>query len=307
MPNESPPPPSRVGPSADWEHFTLYEKVREAISALPAYFRTETFIAGVAATDIHTLNSVLGATIEDQVVQTLNAMRMVWDPDEHYALYSFIRQAQTFPDVRLQKADDPTSVLMGIELKGWYLLAKEGEPSFRFTVTAAACNAQDLIVVVPWVLAQVISGRPICFSPYIEGARHAAEYRNYHWQHLRSARSDTAIVSPESVTPYPRKSDLIADHPASDAGGNFGRFARTGLMDTYLAEMKQLQLCGVRIAYWLTFLRAFQDARSEASIKSALKKLADEVASDESIPSAQAESILVVVQELRKLTGLADD
>ena len=29
---------------------------------------------------------------------------------------------------------------MGIELKGWYVLAKEREPSFRQKVTPAACS-----------------------------------------------------------------------------------------------------------------------------------------------------------------------
>ena len=67
------------------------------------YFRTETHIAGVMATDLHTLNTVLGATIEEQVVRTLNLIRTTWDPDGRYALYSFVRQPQTFPDVRLKK------------------------------------------------------------------------------------------------------------------------------------------------------------------------------------------------------------
>ena len=75
----------------------LHRRVRDAIASLPAYFRTETKIEGVNATDLHTLNTVLGATIEEQVVRTLNDLRNSWDPDERYALYSFVRQAQTFP------------------------------------------------------------------------------------------------------------------------------------------------------------------------------------------------------------------
>ena len=39
---------------------------------------------------------------------------------------------------------------MGIELKGWYVLAKEKEPSFRYKVTPAVCAPADLLVVVPW-------------------------------------------------------------------------------------------------------------------------------------------------------------
>lgn len=162
----SPTPPVPVPPPLPpgWEHADLFHSVKEAIKALPAYFRTETFIAGVAAPDLHTLNTMLGATIEDQVVQTLNSMRAVWDARGQHSLYRFVRQSQTFPDVRLQKPGDSPAILLGIELKGWYVLAKEGEPSLRFTATAAACNPWDMIVVVPWVLSQVISGSPICYE-----------------------------------------------------------------------------------------------------------------------------------------------
>ena len=125
--------------------------MREAIACLPIYFRTETRISGIIATDLHTLNTVLGATIEEQVVRTLNLIRNTWDGDERYALYSFVRQAQTFPDVLLRKTSSG-EILLGIELKGWYLLAKEAEPSLRFQVTAGVCTSHDLIVVVPWVL-----------------------------------------------------------------------------------------------------------------------------------------------------------
>jgi hypothetical protein len=166
----SPSPPARDIPDSSWEHHMLYKSVREAIATLPIYLRTETHISGIMATDLHTLNDVLGATIEEQVVRTLNFVRTTWDPDGRYALYSFVRQPQTFPDVRLRRvASDET--LLGIELKGWYLLAKEAEPSLRFQATAAACTRQDLIVVVPWVLSNVISGSPVLFEPFIESAK----------------------------------------------------------------------------------------------------------------------------------------
>jgi len=220
--------PARELPPEDWEHYRLYKNVREAIASLPAYFRTETRISGIMATDVHTLNAVLGATIEDQVVRSLNGMRNTWDPDGQYALYSFVRQPQTFPDVLLRKSSGG-EILLGIELKGWYLLAKEGEPSLRFQATTSACAKQDLIVVVPWVLADVISGSPIVLEPFIESARFAAAYRNYHWQHIRRTKQDKRILIPDGIKPYPAKSDQILDRPLSDAGGNFGRLARTSM------------------------------------------------------------------------------
>jgi hypothetical protein len=56
--------------------------VREAVSGVPIHFRTETHISGIMATDLHTLNTVLGATIEEQVVRTLNLTRNSWDPED---------------------------------------------------------------------------------------------------------------------------------------------------------------------------------------------------------------------------------
>lgn len=282
MPPGSKPaePPDREPPSEAWQHFALYKNVRDAISALPAYFRTETHIAGIMATDLHTLNTALGATIEEQVVNTLNAMRMVWDPDERYALYSFIRQPQTFPDVLLRRASDG-DVLLGIELKGWYLLAKEGEPSFRYQVTPAACNVQDLIVVVPWALAQVISGSPIVFDPYIELARYASQYRNYHWTVLRKAKDDPTIKVSAAASPYPKKSDQISDVPLADKGNNFGRFARTGIMDAYIQQMMDRLLCGVRVRYWNLFFKAFLPGHSEDEIYEQVEAVARQISSDD--------------------------
>ena len=130
MPSRQPPAPVRptVPPlDAVWTaaNPSLYQSVRDAIAAVPTYFRTETVISGIMAPDLFTLNSVLGAAIEEQTVATLNAMRQVWDPAGAYALYSFVRQSQTFPDVLLRRASDGR-ILLGIELKGWYLLRARG-------------------------------------------------------------------------------------------------------------------------------------------------------------------------------------
>lgn len=272
----SPPAPTPLEASWARTHGALHGRVREALLALPFHFRTETVIAGINATDIFNLNAALGAAIEDQVVTSLNAMRGVWDPDDEYTLYGFVRQAQTFPDVLLRRLDAPgdrEGVLMGIELKGWYLLSKEAEPSFRYAVTPAACAPQDLLVVVPWALSNVIGGSPRAFTPYVEQARHAATFRNYHWTHLRTAKGATGIVSPEGVTPYPRKADLIADNAENDRGRNFGRFARTGLMDGFIAATLRQPLSGIEAQHWLSFFRAFQDHAAEADVQAALDRL----------------------------------
>ena len=68
---------------------------------LPGFFEFGTHFEGIDATDLFSLNSVLGASIEGQVVRTLNKMRNEWDPDEQWTGYRFVRQSQTFPDVLL--------------------------------------------------------------------------------------------------------------------------------------------------------------------------------------------------------------
>ena len=270
--------PKRNPPQSNTPIFNVYKRVREALFALPTYFRSDTSIEGILATDIFTLNAAFGATIEDQVVSTLNRMREVWDPDEKFMYHRFVRQPQTFPDVLLKRDTSGTDeheseILLGIELKSWYLLAKEREPSFRFQVTPAACARQDLIVVIPWALNNVISGYPKVFSPYVELAKYAAEYRNYWWKYIRKTKSSVEIISPQNVSPYPQKSDKISDKPVFDGGNNFGRFARTGIMDNYLEIAKRESLCGIGAEHWLSFFKIFQEERDEESIKTELRKL----------------------------------
>jgi hypothetical protein len=300
MSKAPPDPPQRELPEPNWEHYPLYRSIREVIATLPVYFRTETHIAGVMATDLHTLNNVLGATIEEQVVRTLNLVRTTWDPDGRYALFSFVRQPQTFPDVRLKRAA-ADETLLGLELKGWYLLAKEGVPSLRFQTAEAACAKQDLIVVVPWVLSNVISGSPMLFEPFIESASFAARFRNYHWQYLRESRSDTGIELAQGVGPYPSNSDQISDRPRSDAGGNFGRLARTGMMDEYMAKLEEAPLCGIKAGYWRDFLKAFQESTTDVQARTAIERLRRRVQQSPEPPTQRSQSALIILAELERL------
>ena len=50
--------------------------------ALPGYFNSTANIEGIDASDLFALNTMLGTTIEVQVVRTLNRIRDVWDPDD---------------------------------------------------------------------------------------------------------------------------------------------------------------------------------------------------------------------------------
>jgi len=251
--------------------------VKRAIASIPLHFKTDTYIEGLSATDIFTLNSALGAAIEDQVVTTLNANRQAWDPDGEYALYGFVRQPQTFPDVLLKSFSvslpPEERIILGIELKGWYLLSKEREPSFRYTVTPDACADADLLVVVPWALKNVLSGSPVVFEPYVVSAKEAAQLRNYYWQFCRNTEADTSIRTPSGVQPYPAKPDAIADVPARDTGGNFGRLARAGVMEDYKTRILQQPLCGISSSSWLDFFKSFTESSSPEDWTKAIARL----------------------------------
>jgi hypothetical protein len=280
-----PPPPVEMPIPPDWPHRELYEAVRSALEVVPGAFQSDIHVSGALATDVFNFNSALGASIETQVVATLNdpRLRSIWDPQQAYHHYLFVRQSQQFPDVILRNMTNPGDIIMGIELKGWYALAKEGEPSFRFQATPAVCNPWDLLVVYPWALSQVVSGKPQLYPPFIRNARYAAEYRNYHWlygivedeegttpRRRPPHRSSAVIQEPrayyESLVghPYPVKSEEYNDEGINDKGGNFGRFARTNLMDDYRRQLFEQPLSGIPLGAWLSFFKRFVgDATSE--------------------------------------------
>lgn len=276
----NPPPPSPSEPDTNWEHIEVWKGVKKSISALPSRFESELYISGVLATDLFALNASLGATIEEQVVASLNDLRSVWDADQKYSLYSFERQPQTFPDVvlRASTTDVQPHVLMGVELKGWYALAKEKEPSFRYRVTPAVCAPADLLVVVPWTLSKVISGSPRVFTPYVTGARYAAEYRNWYWENAKGGKANKSITIATATNYYPNKNDMIADRPASDGGGNFGRLARTKVMEEYIGDLFDEKLAGIPLSAWQKFLSLFTENQSKQDISRGLEALANSIA-----------------------------
>jgi hypothetical protein len=275
-PEGEPQPPCPREPPRDDERYTVWLRVKQALLALPLHFSAPQInISGLRATDLYTLAAALGATIENQVVVTLNRMRQVWDPEDRYGLLGFVRQPQTFPDVLLmQRGPGGAQIVFGIELKSWYLLAKEREPTFRFRVSARVCTEWDLLVVVPWFLSDVVAGTPKVLRPYIESAKYLAEYRNYWWQHIRKASGSASIELAAHETPYPNKSDRILDKAMDDSGHNFGRIARTGVMDEYMREILDEPLAGIPARYWRDFFKLFTESADVERINVELQSLA---------------------------------
>jgi len=154
------------------------------------------------------------------------------------------------------------------------------------------------------VLSNVISGSPILFEPFIEFAKYAAEYRNYHWQHVRDARGDPGIDSSHNVGPYPSKSDQIADRPRDDSGGNFGRLARTGIMDSHKEKLNEIPLCGIKTMFWREFLKAFQESTTDEQARVAIERLRERVQKTADLPSPKSQSALTILAELERLLEL---
>jgi hypothetical protein len=267
--------------------------------SLPAHFTAPDIrVAGIRATEVFTLGEALAASIEDQVVVTLNRIRRVWDPEDQHPLLAFERQPQTFPDVRLRNTADGT-IGLGIELKGWYILAKEGEPNFRFQVTPAVCDPHDLLVTVPWYFSDVISGTPRLLRPFVLPARYAAEYRNWWWQHERRTKESVDIRSPtKPVAPYPDAREQVLDAPAADKGKNFGRIARTGIMAQFVNEMLDALIAGIPARAWYKFFRIFTQEVTPEDVASALRTLRTQVQRKRPDPAIErAQRIVEVVAE----------
>lgn len=278
MPN--PPLPVRSGgPPATWPHLNLYRDVKSALYALPGLFTSPLNIVGINATDLFSLNSALGTAIENSVVDSLNVLRRVWDPAGRYDKYTFVRQSQVFPDVLL-RTDDPATtepIIMGIELKGWFILSKEGEPSFRHKASPNACAPQDLLAVFPWGLSEVISGSPRLFEPFVEEARYAAERRNYYWEFERTTTGTTAKVNLATALPYPQKSAKYNDEPVSDSGRNFGRLARSRVMDEFIERVLSAKVSGVPSKHWISFFEVFSETPSDITIATRLRSIRTKV------------------------------
>ncbi len=300
-----PDPPQKELPSSSWHHFTMWEKVNDVIYSLPNYFDTELVIKGINVTEIYSIGSAFATVIETQVVDMLNRLRNIWDPHNNYSDYAFFRQSQTFPDVLLRHAENERDILFGVELKSWYVLSKEGEPSFRYKVTPGICTTPDLLVVVPWILSEVISGEPRLLPVYKELAKYAAEYRNYYWQQSRimSGKSPVIVAPPsKNIYPYPSSKQEASDKATDDKGGNFGRIARANLMDSYVAKIKALDYLGIKVTHWIEFFKAIAETSTDVEIEHKIESLRTRILS-ESVPTkTEAQSALLeILDQLERM------
>lgn len=252
----------------------LRKNVINALEAVSVQFTSPISIEGIDAMDLFGMNQLLGGAIETQTVTVLNRLREIWDPNDRYAAYEFRRYPESFPDVRLVGPDSNEPPIIGIELKGWYLLSKEMAPSFRFQASADAMTEYDLLVCYPWSLTNVISGKPMLHRPYIEQAKWAADMRTYYWEHRSGSSAGRRLEIEHPAThPYPEAGTQYTDKPLVDRGSNFGRVARFGIMKPFIEESLDILLAGINARYWVEFLKLFSEANTHADVENGLSRL----------------------------------
>lgn len=153
-------------------------------------------------------------------------------------------------------------------------------------ITPAVCAPQDLLVVYPWALSNVIAGAPLLFPPYVVGARYAAEYRNYYWQHVKSGEHGLKLSGVHEF--YPVKGDRISDQPEADSGGNFGRIARTNMMDDFKKALFSEELSGIPIEAWIGFLSIFSQSTTREAVMAKLDSRTKTYTKGQAVLSDQA-------------------
>ena len=249
---------------------TLHRRVCRALRAVPGIYSSGLRLDGVPATDLCGAQALIASGVEREVRDCLNRLRHIWDPDGDYADCEFVRFPESFPDVRLMRDGEP---IIGVELKTWYLLAKEGEPTCRFKASVNACSDADILCIYPWCWSEVIVGSPRLFTPWIARAREVAEIRNDAWD---------GKVHIARTTPYPPARSRCCDTPVlNPESTSWGRVARIpGLMRDWVDATLETQLSGIPARYWLAFLSLFKEAAQASAIKRGLERISRDVGSD---------------------------
>ena len=80
---------------------------------------------------------------------------------------------------------------------------------------------------------------------------------------------------------------MIADRPASDSGGNFGRFARTKVMNSYIKELFDDKLAGIPLWAWQKFFSLFTESQTNKDVLRGIDVLSNKFAPAAMTPEAQ--------------------
>ena len=104
---------------------------------------------------------------------------------------------------------------------------------------------------------------------------------------------------------YPLKTEQISDHASDDSGGNFGRLARTNIMDDYKEDLFSEELSGIPLDAWQRFLKLFGRDTAPEALRRELDRLTGEMSRRRTGPqySDEVRALLRAVAEL--MSGLS--
>jgi hypothetical protein len=71
-----------------------------------------------------------------------------------------------------------------------------------------------------------------------------------------------------------------SDKAENDKGNNFGRIARSGLLDDYLAKIKVQDYLGIRVVNWMKFFKAMSENRTSNEIDKQLDGILSTIQAD---------------------------
>lgn len=270
---------------SDEEVRDLVNRIKESVLPLIAdMMKIPHIYKGIMATDLFSLNTLLGSTVEVAVVSFLNENRDLWDKDRQWVDCRFVRSSEFFPDVRLvNKATG--NIVFGIELKSWFLISKEGEPSFRYRTASKACSPADLICVLPWYLSDAVSGNPVLIKPWVYPAKAASEYCKRYWMYRKTDVplnfDERSVTEPGDIVLYSNNREKANYMPKKDSSNNFGRLARTGLLDDFVSESLETDILGIPAKNWMRFLKIHTDQKSLSAIQKEIDRIVEIPKSEE--------------------------
>jgi len=114
--------------------------------------------------------------------------------------------------------------------------------------------------------------------------------------------SDKTINVSKVKQHYPTKSDMISDVPAKDSGGNFGRLARTKILDNYKTDLFKERLAGISLSSWQRFLKIFIENSPLEKMDRELENLAASISNDQKANNEKNVELIEKIREILRFT-----
>jgi hypothetical protein len=104
----------------------------------------------------------------------------------------------------------------------------------------------------------------------------------------------------------------INDVPFADTGGNFGRIARSRVLDDYVKAMQASLLCGVSVKHWHEFFLALSQGSKKGDtakkLHDAFARITKDVTTESALHhSAKGAAVETILENLRTLVDLPED